>query len=287
MSPPLSLLVPLAPPAFAGAVPVNLTRVADAVGGPGFAAGCNGADCFLQIVTAIYGWLQPLFTVMAIFLLVRYGFALVNSQEEEKLQKAKQMIGASITALMLLYLPSQFVTAFYGSGANAGRAIMNPAGSAGIITTEIAGIISWFETLVAVLAVTIIIVSGILAVTSYGKEEAGTQFKRTVGAVVFGIFLIAIKRVILRTFGLQPGALPGAPNIAFALMKIVQVMSSLLGFAGILCAAVILYAGILMTLNFGNEEQFAKAKGIILRAAIGLLAVGASLSVIRFVMTIG
>ena len=108
------------------------------------------------------------------------------------------------------------------------------------------------------------------------------------GAVVFGVFLIAIKQVILETLGLQAGAaLPGAPTVNVALQKIVQIANSLLTFAGLLCAAVIIYAGILMALNFGNEEQYSKAKGIILRAAIGLLAVGASLAVIRFVMTIG
>lgn len=269
-------------------IQIDLSTIADTVaGGPGFAAGCLGADCVLQIVLWAYGWLQPLVTVLATFFLVLYGFTLVNSQEEEKLQKAKKMIGASIAALMLLYLPYHFVTAFYGFGAGAGLAITDPWASAAIITTEVAGIVSWFETLVAVLAVTIIIVSGILAVTSYGREEGVAQFKHTVSAVVFGIFLIVIKQVVLLTLGLQAGpALPGAPSIVFALAKIVQVVSGLLGFAGLLAVAIIIYAGILMALNFGNEEQYSKAKGIIFRAAIGLLAIGASLAVIRFVMTI-
>lgn len=280
-----ALFLAFLPSALAN-VRVDLSPVADTVAGnPGLL--CFGADCFLNIVILAYGWLQPLFTVMAAFLLVWYGFALVNSQEEEKLQKAKKMIGASIAALMLLYLPYHFVTAFYGFGAGAGQAIMNPMASASVVTMEVAGIISWFETLIAVLAVTTIIVSGILAVTSYGKEEGNTQFKHTVGAVIFGIFLIAIKQMILLTLGLQGGpALPGAPSIVFALTKIVQIVNGLLGFAGLLSVAVIIYAGILLALNFGNEEQYSKAKGIFMRAIIGLLAIIASLAVIRFVMTI-
>lgn len=293
----LTLFLALIP--LAGAVTVDLSGTADTVANGQLAVvglGCNGAECFLKIVYQVWVWLKPLFSVIATFLIVRYGFTLINSQEEEKLSKAKQMIGASIAAIMLLYLPEQLVRAVYGGygaggtldQAGAGKAISTPDASAGIITGELGGIISWFETIVAVLAVTIIIVSGILAVTSYGKEEGGTQFKHTVGAVIFGVFLIAIKQVILGTLGLQVGAvLPGNPTVNTALQKIVQVVSGLLEFAGILAAAVMIYAGILMALNFGNEEQYSKAKGIILRAGIGLLAIIASFAVIRFVMTIG
>lgn len=274
------------PRAIAG-IPVDLTTVADTVaGGAGFSAGCFGANCLLDIVLWVYGWLQPIFAVVAAFLLVWYGFTLVNSQEEEKLQKAKRMVGASIAALMLLYFPFHFVTAFYGFGAGAGQTIHDPFTSAAIVATEVTGIVLWFETLIAILAVTVIIVSGILAVTSYGKEEGVAQFKHTVGAVIFGIFLIAMKQVILLTFGLQAGAaLPGPPTIVFALVRIVQIVNALLGFAGIVAAAVIIYAGILMALNFGNDEEYSRAKGIILRAAIGLFAIIASLAVIQFILT--
>lgn len=305
----LTLFLTLIPSALAAAVSVDLSSIADTVAGGPLDAGvgplavaggdCNGAECLLKIVYQVWLWLKSLFTVIATFLIVRYGFTLINSQEEEKLRKAKQMIGASIAAIMLLYLPEKLVPAFYGgykvggelikTGADgAGLAIGAPATSAGIVTGELAGIILWLETIVAVLAVTIIIVSGILAVTSYGKEEGGTQFKHTVGAVIFGVFLIVMKQVILQTFGLQVTAVaPGAPTITVALQKIVRVVSSLLGFAGLLCAAVIIYAGILMALNFGNEEQYSQAKGIIVRAGIGLVAIIASLAVIQFVMTIG
>lgn len=268
---------------------VDLSTIADTVAGSPLLDDptCFGAGCLFSIVTWAYGWLQPIFAVVAAFLLVWYGFMLVNSQEEEKLQKAKRMVGASIAALMILYFPFHFITAFYGTGAGAGQAIHNPLGSAAIVATEIAGIVLWLETIVAVLAVTSIIVSGILAVTSYGKEEGRMQFKHTVSAVLFGIVLIALKQVILLTFGLQAGpALPGPPTMVFALVRIVQLVNALLGFAGFLAAAVIIYAGITMALNFGNDEEYSRAKGIILRAVIGLFAIMASLAVIRFVLTI-
>lgn len=288
-----SLLPTLAPPVLAG-VTVNLSGAADAVIPAGTnlsaaGAGCGGGDCFIQVVRQVFDWVKTFSTVLATFIIVRYGVALIYGQEEEKLQKAKKMIGASIAAIMLLYLAEPLTNAFYGgfSAGQAGKALTTPPTSAGILTKEIGGVISWFETIVAVLAVTIIIVSGILAVTSYGKEEGGAQFKRTIFAVIFGVFLIVIKQVILGTFGLQTGAaLPGNPSVAFALQKIVQIVSSLLAFAALLAAVVIVYAGILMILNFGNEEQYTKAKGILVRACIGLVAIGVSYAVIQLVMTI-
>lgn len=297
----LSLLAVIIPLALAGAVDVDLSGTADTVANNQLAvagnAWCEGAACFLEIVYKVWEWLKPLFTIIATFIIVRYGFTLINSQEEEKLKKAKQMIGASLAALMLLYLPEKLVPAFYGGynagGAldpgGAGGALTTPDVSAGLVIDELKGVISWFETIVAVMAVTIIIVSGILAVTNYGKEEGGAQFKHTVGAVLFGVFLIVIKKVILDTFGLQEGLSPltPAPTILPTLTKIVQIATGLLSFAGLIAAAIMIYAGILMALNFGNEEQYTKAKGIIVRTGIGLLAIGASLAVIRFVMTIG
>lgn len=298
----MSALLPiiLALASSALAVTVDLSGVADTVAGGQLAVAggaCTGAECFLKIVYEAWGWLKPLFTVIATFVLVRYGVTLINSQEEEKLTKAKQMIGSSIAAIMLLYLPEKLVPAFYGGygaggsfdAGTAGKALETPSASAGIITGELTGIISLLSTIVAVLAVTIIIVSGILAITSYGKEEGGTQFKRTVGAVIFGVFLIVVKKVIVATFGLQEGGvspITPTPTIAPAIQKIVEIVSRLLEFTALLAAAVIVYAGILMILNFGNEEQYTKAKGILVRACIGLLAIGVSYAVIRLVMTI-
>ncbi|OGJ57586.1 hypothetical protein A3H90_02895 [Candidatus Peribacteria bacterium RIFCSPLOWO2_02_FULL_55_36] len=279
---------------IAAEVSVDLSGTADTVVG-GFnlsvaGAGCSGGDCFLQIVKQVFDWIKPLFTILATFLIVRYGVALINSQEEEKSQKAKKMIGASVAAIMLLHLAGPLTDAFYGgySAGDAGKAITTPEESARLLTTEMSGIVSWLETLVGTLAVTIIIVSGILAMTSYGKEEGGTQFKRTVGAVIFGVFLITVKQVILATFGLTADADPlGSPTIDPAIQKIVQVVSTFLEITGLLAAAVIVYAGLLMVMNFGNEEQCSKAKGILGRACIGLLAIGTSLAVIQLVMTIG
>lgn len=295
----LPIILALASSALAAPVDVSLTSAADAVLPANInlsaaGAGCTKAGCFLAIVYKAWEWLKPLFSLIATFLIIRYGVALINSQEEEKLQKAKKMIGAAIAAIMLLYLAEPLTNAFYGGFAGgsldenaAGKAITTPEQSASLLTTEMTGIVSWLSTLVGTLAVTIIIVSGILAITSYGKEEGGTQFKRTVGAVIFGVFLIVVKQVILDTFGLTAEADPlGTPTIAPAIQKIVQIVSRLLEFTALFAAVVIVYAGILMILNFGNEEQYTKAKGILVRACIGLLAIGVSYAVIRLVMTI-
>jgi len=289
----IHIIAELAPSALVG-VSVDLKEAADAVLPAGIdlsaaGANCGGGDCFIQVIREVFDWIKPLFTVLATFVIVHYGVALVYSQEEEKLQKAKKMIGASIAAIMLLYLAEPLTNAFYGgySAGEAGEALSDPETGASILTTEIGGIVSWLSMLVGTLAVTIIIVSGILAVTSYGKEEGGTQFKRTVGAVIFGVFLIAVKQVILDTFGLVAEADPlGMPTIDPVIQKIVQIVSSLLAFTASLAAVVIVYAGILMILNFGNEEQYTKAKGVLVRACIGLLAIGVSYAVIRLVMTI-
>ncbi|OGJ53831.1 hypothetical protein A3D11_00255 [Candidatus Peribacteria bacterium RIFCSPHIGHO2_02_FULL_49_16] len=245
---------------------------------------CTGAECLIKLVTELIAKLRWIVSVVATLVLVRYGVRLVNSQDDEKLANAKKIIAGTITALMLTYLVNPLTDAFYGGlNEKAGKAIQGAKGAA-ILVTEVSGILDWFTFIIGILAVVTILVSGIVSVTSYGKEEGLVQLKRTVFAVIFGVILIGSKQVILQTFGIQLGKIPVGPKTAPVIDKALSIVNGLIVFSAAVAAAFIIFAGITMILNFGNAEQASKAKNILIKSIIGLMIMMTSFAIMRFVI---
>lgn len=70
-------------------------------------------------------------------------------------------------------------------------------------------------------------------------------------------------------------------NLPYFITTILKVV---LSFVGILAAAAIIYASILLITNLGDEDSVAKAKKIILYAVIGLILIGFSVVIVNFVI---
>jgi len=254
---------------------------------------CDNNKCILNIVKKFLEQFNVVVAAAATFVLVRYGLRLVNSQDEEKLSSAKKVIGGTIAALMLYYLAGPLTDAFFGTGeggATVGEAFRGGAGVK-IIATEVEGVLKWVEFIIGLMAIVTIIVSGIIAVTSYGKEEGTTQLKRTVGAVIFGVILIASKEVIMRTFGIDAGyfGAPGEPNNptnSAVITKILEIVNLLIGLSALIAAAFVVFAGIVMILNTGNQEQADRARKMLIKSVIGLVVMMTSFAVMRFIIGI-
>jgi hypothetical protein len=125
-----------------------------------------------------------------------------------------------------------------------------------------------------------IIISGVRAIANFGSEDGVTQLRRTVLFVVAGFILVA-SRVFLGGFvtfsGLTATAAP--TNI---ITKMLDIVSAIIGLIVVLAVAMLVYAGILMIANVGKDDQYAKAKGLIVRVAIGLIILLASGGIVLF-----
>lgn len=230
--------------------------------------------------------LQVLFLAYAIgvFMLVRAGLRLINSQDDDKLNRAKRTIAGTLVGIAMAHLSLRFVDAFFGAG-NA----LSPQAGAVILSTEIGGIINWVLTTVAVLSILMIVVSAIRSIGTFGNDENAKQVKQTVYGTVLGIGLLIFSGSIKLALGLLPGAqaiLPGLPNATPVIARGAQITFTVLSFMGVVAVAIIIYAGMLMVLNFGSDEQFDKAKGIIRRALVGLLIILISSALLFLVLQI-
>lgn len=246
------------------------------------AAPSVGDATFPGIVNFLRDKVLDIIDIIAIFLLVRAGLKLINSQDESKLNSAKTTIGATLVGLMLAHLSNKLVEIFYSGGG-----VLNPGSSVAMLSTEISGIINWVLSLVAVLGVLMIVVSGVRTISSFGKEDGVTHLKQTVFGTITGIFFIIISGAVKETLGLPAGPEPGAPqgpSTQPIIARGVEIAQQVLDFLVIVAVAVVIYAGFLMIINLGNDEQYGRARGIILRALIGLLVVLLANTIASFVV---
>lgn len=262
----------------------QLTGIADTVGGPlqtSFGGG-SGAGALVSLGTFLYGRFLLIIDVIATVVIIRAGLRLVYRPEEEQLTRSKRVIASSIAAVMLAHLTPQLVASFYDVGS-----VGLPSGGACTLATEVFGIIRWGEVLVATVAVTMIILSGLRTVVSFGSEEGTTQLKKTVFAVIAGCLVIVFSSAIRAALGLTGDcSAPGSPDAIPLVQKIFGVVDGLLEFLALVAVCIGVYAGIMMIANFGSEEEFTKAKNLLLRMVIGLLVVLVSLALVKFVFAI-
>ncbi len=217
--------------------------------------------------------------IFVLLLLVRSGLKLIYGQSEEKFEEAKRAIANGLMAVVLLFLTLRIVEAFYNPGGS-----WNPQTGAAIFTTEILGIARWASTLVAALAIAMIVVAAFYAIFSIGSDDGLQRIKRAIFGVAAGIIIILLDFAFRATFGLEYVAIPGPPSPYPIIAKILSIITIILSFLFLIAVCVIIYAGIRMILSLGNEEEFNKMKSLIFRVLLGLFVILVSWIIIGFVV---
>jgi type IV secretory pathway VirB2 component (pilin) len=160
----------------------------------------------------------------------------------------------------------------------------DPGTTASYLGAEIRGVFEWVEVPLATIAVLMIIVSGLRAVTSWGSDDGLRQLRRTVFAVVIGFTIIAFKYAFSAAILIDPGT-PESGTPTPIMDAIVRMVNGALSYMALIAVVMVIVAGIMMILNIGNDEQYSRARNLIIRVAIGLLVIIASWAVVNMVFT--
>jgi len=219
----------------------------------------------------------PIINTIAIAAVVISGFAMALSQSEEQATTARRTIIGSVSAIILVNLAAPIRNALLGSsggitGVSGGGINFDDDG----LYDEIIGIADWLASAAATIAVLMIIISGIRAVINWGSDEGVAQIRRTVIAVIAGFTIIVLRLVIAEPI-VETGEAGDVIDV------IVDAMNNVVGFLGLLAVIVIVIAGIMMVVNIGNEDQYSRAKSLIMRVLIGLLVIFASAGIVNLV----
>ncbi|MDP7069474.1 MAG: hypothetical protein QF815_03015, partial [Candidatus Peribacteraceae bacterium] len=146
----------------------NTGRAAvDTVGG--LLSGVTSTPQFGSIAVDIALKAIPVINGVAFLVIVIAGMLAVVAQDENRIANARKVAVMALIGLVLINIAAQItqaiLTAFdFGGG-------VNPDAAAGIIETELHGVISFVEVPIIVLSIVTIIVYGIKAVLDYGGDQ--------------------------------------------------------------------------------------------------------------------
>ncbi|HVW67195.1 MAG TPA: hypothetical protein VHA78_05730 [Candidatus Peribacteraceae bacterium] len=241
---------------------------------------------FPGIAGAIVTSIQGVILLIGTLLVIRSGFSLISSQQEDKLERAKRIVLSTLVGIMLFYISNTFVVAFFFPGG----AGLDAAAGASTVSVEIAGLINWVLVLVGVVGALMVVVSAIKIVANFGKDQGVAEIRRTVFAVAMGIVMIMIRPVIEVTVGVTgtdlASPLDTTPNATSIIGEVAHIVAGLLLYLALVAIAVIIYAGVMLILTTGSEEQFNKSRSLIIRAVIGLIIIGVSYVFALFVQSL-
>lgn len=250
---------------------------------------CNnnqgGACGFILLAQFVVGKFRPILTIVGALIITILGVHMLIGQEDDRLEKTRVAMTALISGLVMLYIIDPFIAAFYGSEGEVLTDQGNITASVtNIISPELGGLINWILTIVASLAILIIIVNALKAVLKGGGEDGIASMRKTLISVAAGIVILGLRILIADRFitpvggDVAPGPIEGVLGI------VVSVVTFLLGFLALATLAVLIYAGATMLLSFGKEEPWQQAKGLLGRSFIGFIVIFMSLALVKFVI---
>lgn len=244
--------------------------------------GCDaagGACGFVDIALGVIHKFRPLLAIIGVLSVGIFGVRMVIGQEDDVRQKARPLMTALITGIILAYLIEPMINAFYGTSGEIARGGM--AAGAAIATTEVNGVINWALVVMASVAILIIVLTALTSILKVGNEEGIASIRRTLTTVVIGILLITFRQV------LGGGIVNNTRSPIPILTPLLQIISYIMGFLALAATAAVVFAGIQMILSFGNAEQAQKAKAFLGRAVIGFIVIIVSLAIVNFVILPG
>lgn len=168
-----------------------------------------------------------------------------------------------------------------------GGSFTNPIGFS-TVEGLLSNILTTIQSIIAILAVVMIVVGGILYITSGGDQGRVTLAKAAVTTAIIGLAIaVAAPTFLFEIYnvmgGTQPAAAAGAKPLSEILLSVLQV---LLGIIGTLSVLMLVIGGIMYMTSGGDSSRADTAKSTIQYAIIGLIVAILSLVVVSQVASI-
>ena len=239
---------------------------------------------------------------IALFSIIIAGFRIITAQGDEGAIKTnRNTIMFSLFGLMIILIADTAVrNVFYGGGDTSvhdigpGDCLLNPKECALHGSKELLGIVYWGKTILAVIAVLEIIISGIRMITAIGNDNIVDQEKKVFMWVGIGLLLLAIDTVVIEKvlyivdedtkIKAYNDRLDIDTDLQQGINEFIGVIQFILQFLGILAVVALMYGGFLMLMDFGDEEKVGTAKKVITNAIIGIVIALSAYALVSTVM---
>lgn len=231
----------------------------------------GGGNNFGDILKSVAISFSPIVVWAAALAMTFSGFFLALSGNENQATTARRVFISSLTGIALLSVIPIFAS-------NLRTILASPTAAGSNIAAEVLGLVTFLEVPLGILCVIMIIISGVRAIANFGSEDGVAQLRRTVLFIVAGFILVSTRSLL--GLGVASGNPASITNV------ILTTLNRIISLTFIIAVGMIVYAGILMIVNIGREEQYSKAKGLILRVGIGLVIMIASGGIVRLLTSI-
>ena len=204
--------------------------------------------------------------------------------DEGKITESKKGILYGVIGLVSILLIERFIDIIYGAPgtyiSNYGTGYVNvldPIVTEARFSAEIYGLVNFLKSITGVVAVLMIIISGISTIAAGGEEEQLTKQKKVFMWIIIGLILMLIDQTIIDNIFTIPvqgnSDQIGISNVTTIINLIGRIIQFGLGFVGIIALTMLIYGSGLMITNFGNDEAIEKSKKIIKNALIGIIVI--------------
>jgi hypothetical protein len=235
----------------------------------------------------VYGYGEDLFTIFisyarkfkyivvisAILFIVIAGVRMITASGNEEISKKNRTsIVWLMVGLIIMQLSEIFVNILYNQDYYMGFGIFGDYAEnvpEKLQNSLVNPLLNFMMTLLAVIAVLMILIAALKMMTAMGDEgKIKKQQQMLVGAVL-GLGIIVLAKPVVQWFYGYGTSTPST-NVAQSVSIVVQIANFIMGFTFVAAVVMLIVAGIMMVINFGNDQQVQKAKKIISWVLVGL-----------------
>lgn len=228
-----------------------------------------GAVAIGSLIGELFDMFNGTVFKVAVLMLVIASIRLIITSDEGSMDKAKKSINAIVVGLIFITLSGPIEQILFQiNGIETARAEL--------LNNEAVGIGKWLSSMAAMAGIAIIVIGAFRAIGSFGDENSYTVVRTTIFHVILGMLVISLGYAIKIAF------FNDSPNLLINL--ILGRVALVLGMMTLVALCIVVYAGIRMVLNFGNEEAFTGARSLILRSLGGLMLIGTSFVITEFIV---
>jgi len=288
--PVLTIIVPVLAQSGGGMVEETLGEIAKPTKLPGFDTASH-ADASYEygasnITSAIYftvDLMKYLMGTIAVIVIIASGVRLVTAGKEieEVSSNQKENIKYAIIGLILIIVADVFVKqVFFGEAGEIYQSSADVQMAAERGSETIRGIYDLMAIFMGVIAILMIVASGIQMVVSGGNEEALDKGKKAITWAVVGLVILGLAEFVVKDiiFPNQGAVLPD--TVAFA-EQIKSITNFASGFIATIAVGFYMYGGFLYVTAAGKEDKAGDAKKVFIGATIGIVIALAAFAVVN------
>jgi len=237
----------------------------------------------------VYGYGEDLFTIvisyarrfkyivviLAVLFIVIAGIRMITaSGNEDIVKKNRTSLIWLMVGLVIMQLSEIFVNILYNQDHYMGFGIFGDYVKnvpEELQNSLVNPLLNFMMTLLAVIAVLMILIAALKMMTAMGDENKIKKQQQMIIGAMLGLGVIILAKPVVQWFyGYGDETSQPSVHVEQSVSIVVQIANFMMGFTFVAAVVMVVVAGIMMIIHFGNDQRVQKAKKIISWVFIGL-----------------